>query len=131
MYRAVTKPVYVMLESKENLKSASLRDAMFDLLALAVARYGHGFSTVAQQRGIMHLNVATLNTHLILIRRGSEDGAGCQTTLLQLLNYHEHLAEPVADFAALVGTHYQHAIFVDELMAYVVISLAARSDGLR
>ena len=40
----MTKPAYVLLEGKENVRTPSLRDTMFDLLALAIKRYNHGFS---------------------------------------------------------------------------------------
>ena len=32
----MTKPAYVLLEGKENVRTPSLRDTMFDLLALAI-----------------------------------------------------------------------------------------------
>lgn len=74
--RAVTKPVYVILESKDNLRSAPLRDATFDLLAVAVARYGHGFSTVARNYGELQGNVAALSAWLRLM-------VGAETTTAQ------------------------------------------------
>jgi hypothetical protein len=46
--RAMTKPVYLLLEQKENLRAPGLRDAMWELLALAVKSYGHGFSTLSR-----------------------------------------------------------------------------------
>jgi hypothetical protein len=54
--------------------------------------------------------------------------AGCQTTLLQLLTYTEPLAEPVADFVAIVATKHDYPAFLDSVLAYVKAPVSHACD---
>jgi len=100
---AVTKPIYLMIENKDNLKSATVRPALFDVLALCIGRYQHGFG----------MRSSFLCGFLI-----QNDIVAAMTSVLQALPYFDHLPESMADFVAHAAIKHNCTNFSDDILLY-------------
>ena len=96
-----TRPVYLVLESEQRVKSTAIRMHAFKVLCIAVKHHGHAFGRQSSPA----MTPCSLLTC-----------SGAQTSIIQNLSYFEHLSEPMAEFLHILAEQYDYPQLADEIL---------------
>jgi hypothetical protein len=101
-----TKTCYTLLSSSDITKEETNRNTIFDILAICVKKYEHGYGKIRNQflDGVSW-NSIDMNMDL-----------AAETSIMQSLRYMEHLAEPIVDFLDILAKKYQIEFVADEIL---------------
>ena len=97
-----TRPVYMVLESEQRVKSTAIRMHAFKVLCIAVKHHGHGYGKIGP-----YLEFWSGNWQWTL---------AAQISIVQNLTYFEHLAEPMAEFLHILSEQYDYPQLTDEIL---------------
>lgn len=94
------------MSNNDITKEETNRNTLFDILAICVKKYEHGYSKMRNQfLDRFLLNSLDMNMNL-----------AAQTSIMQSLRYMEHLAEPIVDFLDILAKKYQIEFVADEIL---------------
>lgn len=95
----LTRPVYMVLESEQRVKSTAIRMHAFKVLCIAVKHHGHAYGGCKQ-----------------LSQKHSLTVVAAQISIVQNLTYFEHLSEPMAEFLHILAEQYDYPQLADEIL---------------
>ncbi|KAI9886562.1 MAG: 60S ribosomal protein L28 [Watsoniomyces obsoletus] len=87
----LTRPVYLMLENEQRIKTTTVRMHAFKVLCIAIKHHGHAFGW----------------------------SKGAQTSIMQSLSYFDHLSEPMAELLQILAEQYDYPQLADEILKEV------------
>lgn len=83
------------MENETLMKTESIRGEAYKVICLAVKHHGHAFGESASEISFP-FKLLTIST------------SGAQTSMIQCLQYFEHLAEPIAEILTLLKDQFDH-----------------------
>lgn len=98
----LTRPVYMVLESEQRVKTTSIRMHAFKLLCIAVKHHGHGYGKLEF--------CSWTEDHF------TDTVVAAQINIVQNLTYFEHLSEPMAEFLHILAEQYDYPQLADEIL---------------
>lgn len=102
-----TRPAFHLAENEAYMKTPEIKMSIYKVLAHAVKFHAQAFS---QTRS------SPLRVRLLRLTCASSTSSGAQTSIIQALQYFEHLSEPMADLLAIISKEFDHTQLTEEVL---------------
>lgn len=107
------KPANLIAESDVYMKSAEIKTGVYKVICLAAKKHGQALSLVCLPFPILTRQLQLTDNHLYT-------STDAQMTVMQNLQYTEHLSEPMAELVNKLAKEYDYSQLGEDVLRFVL-----------